>query len=99
MGDPFADFHLWVFQCNGCYLKMFKQVDSVTKQEWYQVNVDFVEQSSVEALLHNRRGSYHDLFAARDHFCLFNSTFKAVGDESQVINSYAWCSSCTYPTR
>ena len=54
---------------------MVKQADTVTKQEWYQVDVDFVEQSSVEALLHNRRGSYHDLFDACDHFCLFNNAF------------------------
>src|SRR5260370_34116875 len=82
MDDPFADTHLRVFQCNGCYLEMFKQADTVTKQEWYQVDVDFVEQSSIEALLHNRRRSYGDCFNARDHFCLFNSAFNTVGDES-----------------
>src|SRR5438270_6759302 len=54
MSDPCADTHLRVFQCHGCYLEMFKQANTVTKQEWDQVNVDFVEQSSVEALLHNR---------------------------------------------
>src|SRR5579859_4475809 len=81
MGDPYADAHLWVFQCNGCYLEMFKQADAITEQEWNQVDVDFVEQSSVEALLHNRRGSYHDRFLACDHFRLFKSAFNAVGDE------------------
>lgn len=55
MHDPFADAHLRVFQCYGCYLEMFKQADTVTKQEWHQVDVDFVEKSSVETLLHNRR--------------------------------------------
>jgi hypothetical protein len=33
MGDPFADAHLRVFQRNGCYLEMFKQADTVPKQE------------------------------------------------------------------
>ncbi len=60
---------------------MFKQADAITKQEGYQVDMDFIEQSSVEALLHNRRGSDHDLFDACDHFCQFNSVLDAVGDE------------------
>jgi len=41
---------------------MVKQADTVTKQEGDQIDVDFVEQSRVEALLHNRRGSGHDRF-------------------------------------
>ena len=93
MGDPFADAHLRVFQGNGCYLEMFKQADTVTKQEWYQVDVDFVEQSSVEALLHNRRGSYHDVFDACDHFCLFNSAFNAISYESHrpfLLDPFRW---------
>src|SRR5712692_5600484 len=93
MGDPFADSHLRVFQCNGCYLEMFKQADTITKQEGNQVDVDFVEQSSVEALLHNRRGSYHDFFDACHHFCLFNSALDAVGDESHrpsLLDPFRW---------
>src|SRR6266852_4356276 len=93
MGDPFADAHLRVFQCNGCYLEMFKQADPVTKQEWDQVDVDFVEQSSVEALLHNRCGSYHDVFDACDHFCLFNGALDAVGYESHrpfLLDPFRW---------
>src|ERR1700694_3440658 len=93
MGDPFADAHLRVFQRNRCNLEMFKQADTVTKQERYQVDVDFVEQSSVEALLHNRRGSHHDLFDACDHFCLYNSRLEAVGDESHrpfLLDPFRW---------
>src|ERR1700694_1834299 len=93
MSDPFADTHLRVFQGNGCYLEMFKQADTVTKQEWHQVDVDLVEQSSVEALLHNRSGSDHDRFLACDHFCLFNSALDAVGDESHrpfLLDPFRW---------
>ncbi len=50
MSDPFADTHMRVFQRNGRYLEMFKQADTVTKQEGYQVDVDFVEQPGIEAL-------------------------------------------------
>src|SRR5258706_8875189 len=93
MGDPFADTHLRVFQGNGCYLEMFKQADTITKQEWDQVDVDFVEQSSVEALLRNRRGSYHDRFAACDHSRLFKSAFNAVGYEGHrpfLLDPFWW---------
>ena len=64
MGDPTALAHLRVFQGNGCYLEMFKQADTVTKQEWDQVDVDFVKQSCVEALLYNCRGGYRDTLVA-----------------------------------
>src|SRR5690349_16414821 len=81
MGDPCANAHLWVFQGNGCSLEMFKQADTITEQEGDQVDMDFVEQSSVETLLYNRRRNDCDVFAACDYFCLFNGAFKAVGDE------------------
>ena len=55
MDDAFADAYIWIFQSNGRNFKMFKQADTVAKQKGNQVDVDFVEQPQVEALLHKRR--------------------------------------------
>src|SRR5690242_4075390 len=81
MGDPFADAHSWVFQCNGRDIEMLKQADTFAKHKRDQVDVDFVEQSSVQALLRNRCGSYRDRFVTCNRFCLLNSAFKSIGDE------------------
>ena len=60
---------------------MVEQSNARAEQDGHQVDMDFLKQSGFEALLHNRRGGYHNMFFACNRFCLFNGAFHAVGDE------------------
>lgn len=60
----------------GYCFEVLKQANTtITKQDGYQVSVDFIKQPSVEALRHNSRGGCKNLFVACDHLWLAQYRF------------------------
>ncbi len=62
---------------------MLKQPDTCAQQDRCQIDMDFVEQPGLEALLRDLRASYDNVFAARGCLCQLDSPLDAFGDKCE----------------
>jgi hypothetical protein len=60
-----------------------EQADTCAQQERHQVDMDFVEQSGLEALLHDRGGGNDDTLLSGDRPGLRDGAFHSVADEGE----------------
>jgi hypothetical protein len=65
MGNSCRLDHAGAFQLNSS-IQVVEQADTCAQQERHQVDMDFVEQSGLEALLHNRGGGNDDTLLSGD---------------------------------
>jgi hypothetical protein len=63
--------------------EILEQANALTKQNWYEVDADFVQQPGFEALLRNICATDANTFVAREFFCFCNGAFDAIGDEGE----------------
>jgi len=61
MGDARGLNHPDAFQFNWLNAKLLEQSDTRAEQDGHQGDMDFVQQSSLEALLGDARGRYGDI--------------------------------------
>ena len=66
VGDARAFYDLHGLEFGGFLSFEVEQPDTVTEQERHEVNVDFVEQASLETLLHNSRTGNRDVLATQN---------------------------------
>jgi hypothetical protein len=75
--------HPRAFQLNWLGAQVVEQSDTTTEQDGHQVDMDFVKQSGLEALLGDAGGAYRDTLVPCNLPGLLNGAFYAVGDESE----------------
>jgi nucleotide-binding universal stress UspA family protein len=63
--------------------EVVEQADAAAEQHGYQVDVDLVEESRSDALLHDAGGAHADVLVAGDRFGLLEGAFESVGDEGE----------------
>src|SRR5450755_1732694 len=83
MGDTGGLDHLRSFQFNGLSAEMVKQADPFTKQDRYEVEVDFVKQSRFETLLSDSGARHPDILVTSGGFRLPDGAFNPIGDEGK----------------
>src|SRR5215211_7303014 len=83
MGHPSALDHPRALQVDRPGAEVVEQADAAAEQDGYQVDVDLVEESRPDALLHDARGAHADVLVAGDRFRLLEGAFQAVGDEGE----------------
>ncbi len=57
--------------------------DAAPEQDGHQVDVDLVQESRSDALLHDARGAHPDVLVASDRFGLLQGALQSVGDEGE----------------
>jgi hypothetical protein len=62
---------------------MVEQADAAPEQDGHQVDVDLVQESRPEALLHDARGAHADVLVPGDRLRLLEGALEAVGDEGE----------------
>jgi hypothetical protein len=60
-----------------------EQSDAAPEQNGHQVDVELVQESRADALLHDARGAHADILIAGDRFRLLQGAFQAVGDKRE----------------
>ena len=83
MRNPRSLDHPGAFQFNGYCAQVVEQSDTVTQQDGREIDVDFVEQPGLDALLCDTRAAYGDIRAPCCFLCLANGAFNTVGDEGE----------------
>ena len=83
MGDPSALDHPGDFQVDRPGAEVVEQADATPEQDGHQVDVDLVQESRSDVLLHDARGAHADILVTGDRFGLLQSAFQAVGDEPE----------------
>src|SRR6266516_8066586 len=63
--------------------EVVEQADAAPEQDGHQVDVDLVEESRSDALLHDARGAHADVLVASDRFGLREGALQSVGDERE----------------
>src|SRR5687767_13502918 len=71
------------FQLNWCSAQVVEHTDAAAEQDRHQVDVYLVENSGLDALLHDTRAGYGDIFVACGLLGLADGTFDAVGNEDE----------------
>ena len=66
VGDARAFYDLYGLEFDRFFSYGIEQPDTVTEQERHEVDVDFVEQASLETLLHNSRTGNRDVLATQN---------------------------------
>ena len=61
MRDPRSLYHPDAFQLNWLSAQVVEHTHACAKQHRHEIDVDFVEQSGFEALLHDVRAAYADI--------------------------------------
>ncbi len=77
LDEPYA------FQFDWLSTQMLEQSDTRSEQDRRQVDMDFVEQPGLEALLRDTRRGYRHMLVACGLLCLTNGAFNAVSDECE----------------
>src|SRR5262245_62594932 len=93
MCDPRVFDEPYAFQFNWLGTEMVEQSDTLSEQDRRQVDMDFVEQPGLEALLRETRGGYRHILVACGLLCLTNGAFNAVGDECErrsLLDPFLW---------
>ena len=80
MGHPSALDHPRALQVDRPGAEAVEQSDAAPEQDGHQVDVDLVQESRSDALLHDARGTHADVLVARDRLRLLQGAFQAVGD-------------------
>ena len=62
---------------------MLEQSGTFSEQYGHQVDMYFVKQSGLDALLRDTSGTYTHILIGCDRFCLFDGAFNAVRDERE----------------
>jgi len=87
LDEPYA------FQFNWLSAEMLEQSDAITEQDRRQVDMYFVEQPGLEALLRDTRGGDGHILVACGLLCLTNGAFHAVGHEGErrtLLDPFLW---------
>ena len=93
MCDPGRLNHPGAFQLNWRNAQVVEQSDTVTEQDGHQVDLYFVKQLGLEALLHDIRARYGDILVPCGFLCLTNGTFNAICDEGEgrsFLDPFLW---------
>ena len=83
MGDPGSRNDPHAFELNRLDAEMVKQPDTAAQQHWHEVDVEFVEQSGLEALLRDARGADGNILVPGDFLGLCYRAFDAIADEGE----------------
>ena len=75
--------HPGAFQINTTRSEIVEQPDSCPKQDRHQIDMDFIQQSGLDALLGDSRAGYGDVLVPCGLLCLTNGAFNAIGDEGE----------------
>src|SRR5512145_2862866 len=71
------------FQFDWLCTQVVEQPDTITKQDRRHVNIYFVHQSRLEALLQDTGGAYDDILVPRGFLGLTNGAFNAIRDKGE----------------
>jgi len=83
MRDPRRFYHPGAFQLNWRNAQVVEQSDTSTKQDGRPVDLYFVKQPGLEALLPDIRARYGHILIPYGFLCLTNDSFNAIGDEGE----------------
>src|SRR4029450_5278459 len=83
MGHPGALDHPRALQVDRPGAEVVEQADAAPEQDGYQVDVDLVQESRSDALLHDAGGAQADVLVAGHPLGLPEGAFEAVGDEGE----------------
>jgi hypothetical protein len=75
--------HSYAFQFNWLDIQMIEQSDTLSEQEGRDINVDFVHQARIEALLQDTGSTYDDILVACGLPGLTNGAFNPIGDKGE----------------
>src|SRR5215211_9179668 len=93
MRHPSALDHPRALQVDRPGAEVVEQADAAPEQDRHQVDVDLVQESCPEALLHDAGGAHADVLVAGNRLRLLQGAFEAVGDEGErrsVIDPRWW---------
>src|SRR5215213_4979791 len=83
MGNPSALDHPRALEVDRPGAEVVEQADATPEQDGYQVDVDLVQESRSDALLHDTRGAHADILVTGDHLGLLKGALKSVSDEGE----------------
>src|SRR5215217_1853091 len=83
MGHPRALDHPRALQVDRPGAEVVEQADAAPEQDRHQVEVDLVQESRSDALLHDARGPHTDVLVPGDRLRLLEGAFQSVGDERE----------------
>jgi hypothetical protein len=71
------------FKLNRCAAEIVKQANSFTKEDGYKMDMDFIQQAELKALLCNIRSGDSYIFTISRRFGLCNRTLDAIRDKDK----------------
>src|SRR5512133_3535777 len=83
MRHPSALDHPRALQVDRPGAEVVEQSDAAPEQDGHQIDVDLVQESRSEALLHDARSAHADVLVAGDRFGLLEGALESVGDERE----------------
>ena len=83
MGHPSALDHPRALQVDRPDAEVVEQSDAAPEQDGHQVDVELVQESRSDALLHDARGAHADVLVAGDRLGLLQGALESVGDEPE----------------
>src|SRR5258708_4875512 len=80
--------HFWSFQLKRSVLQVLKEPDPIPQEHRRQVQVEFVEQTSLETLIGKLGTTQHiDLFLTRNSLCLGKHALNTLSNEGKGCSS------------